>query len=80
MRIRNHTRGTKHRALLCHLASIDPKSWVCFGDFNKVTDKVEKRGGVERAVGQMDAFRNALSICELSNLGCNGARFTWNNR
>jgi hypothetical protein len=44
-----------------------------------VTDRGEKRGGLERAVGQMDAFRDALSFCELSDLGCNGAPFTWNN-
>jgi hypothetical protein len=36
-------------------------------------------GGLDRAMGQMDAFREALSSCELSDLGCNGAFFTWNN-
>jgi hypothetical protein len=66
-------------ALLHHLAGLNPKPWVCFRDFNEVTDRGEKKGGLERSVGQMDAFRSALSFCELSDLGCNGAHFTWNN-
>ena len=37
-------------------------------------------GGLDHAVSQMDAFRNALSFCDLSDLGCKGTRFTWNNR
>ena len=27
----------------------------------------------------MDAFRNTLSFCGLSDIGCNRAQFIWNN-
>jgi exonuclease III len=66
-------------ALLRHLVVMEPRPWVCIGDFNEITDRSEKKGGNERARGQMEAFRNTLSFCDLSDLGARGQKFTWNN-
>ena len=66
-------------ALLSNLADFEPRPWMCMGDFNEIMARDEKLGGNERAMWQIEAFRDALSFCELADLGCRGAKFTWNN-
>ena len=39
----------------------------------------EKIGGATRKKKQMNDFRLALKICNLSDMGYKGAKFTWNN-
>ena len=53
--------------------------WVVFGDFNEITHIDEKCGWAERDANQMEAFRNALDICRLRDLGFVRQRFTWCN-
>jgi hypothetical protein len=43
-------------ALLHHLAGLNPKPWVCFRDFNEVTDRGEKKGGLETISGANGCF------------------------
>jgi hypothetical protein len=39
----------------------------------------EKWGGNGRANSQMTAFRQTLEVCELTDLGYRGPKFTWSN-
>lgn len=50
---------------------------IFFGDFNEILSMNEKRGGAVRQEYQMDAFRDALEVCELRDLGYSGSIFTW---
>lgn len=55
--------------------------WVVFGDFNEILTLNEKWGGRDRPEGQMETFRDVLSIYGLHDLGYLGKSFTWcNNR
>ncbi|KAG7994847.1 hypothetical protein I3843_01G079400 [Carya illinoinensis] len=54
---------------------------MCLGDFNEITHQREKYGASNRPYRQMVHFREALSFCNLYDLGFSGDRFTWiNNR
>ena len=50
--------------------------WVVFGDINKIVHLEEKLGWKEREADQMEAFREVLSVCGLSDLGFVGRRYT----
>jgi hypothetical protein len=74
---------TKRReswALLRHLKDFQPDPWLCCGDFNEIVAQHEKVGGAHRKEEQMNEFRVALEVCNLSDMGYRGAKFTWNNR
>jgi len=66
-------------ALLHHLKSFSPDPWVCVGDFNEIVEQSEKEGAALRGESQMEGFRAVLEMCELSDLGFVGPKFTWNN-
>ena len=51
--------------------------WVVIGDFNEILYSHEKEGGNLRPHTYMDAFRDALSDCDLEDLGFWGENFTW---
>jgi hypothetical protein len=51
--------------------------WVVIGDFNEIAFSHEKDGGNTRPPSYMQAFRDALSDCELEDLGYSGDPFTW---
>ena len=53
--------------------------WLYLGDFNEITHQREKVGAANRPYRQMVQFRNALSFCNLYDLGFTGDRFTWSN-
>ena len=55
------------------------RAWLCLGDFNENLSNDEKVGGVPRGQAYMDHFREALSFCELQDLGFAGDMFTWPN-
>jgi hypothetical protein len=65
--------------ILKHLAGMTPKAWVCIGDFNKVITLSEKFGGNERQSYLIQAFRQTLEECELTDLGFYGPKYTWSN-
>jgi endonuclease/exonuclease/phosphatase family metal-dependent hydrolase len=51
--------------------------WMVFGDFNEILYSHEKEGGNQRPQNCMQAFRDALTDCELEDLGYSGNIFTW---
>jgi hypothetical protein len=51
--------------------------WVVIGDFNEILFSNEKEGGDPRPDHIMQAFRDALSNCNLHDLGFLGDPFTW---
>ncbi len=53
--------------------------WLVCGDFNEIVDNGEKLGFQSRAQRLIANFREALTDCELSNLGFQGPKFTWSN-
>jgi ribonuclease HI len=66
-------------ALLKHLARIEPRPWMCIGDFNEIINGTEKLGGNERNQRQMRAFYQTLEECGLDDMGYHGPKFTWSN-
>ncbi|XP_074297127.1 uncharacterized protein LOC141627808 [Silene latifolia] len=52
--------------------------WLCMGDFNEVLFANEMKGGT-RAQWQMNNFRDAVDVCELSDLDVEGYAFTFDN-
>ena len=65
--------------LLKTLHSQAKMSWVVFGDFNEIVHLEEKLGWEEREADQMEAFREALSVCGLFDLGFVRQKYTWCN-
>jgi endonuclease/exonuclease/phosphatase family metal-dependent hydrolase len=50
---------------------------VIIGDFNEFLFSNEKEGGNPRPQRCMQAFRDALTDCELEDIGYTGDTFTW---
>jgi hypothetical protein len=71
----------RHEAwdLLKLLARLTPDPWICIGDFNEVLTMSEKVGGNVRKRHLMEAFRQTLEVCGLTDLGYIGPKFTWTN-
>ena len=65
--------------LLKHLKDYSPHPWMCAGDFNEILEGSKKFGGCRRARGLMEAFKETLAACELSDLGAFGPFYTWHN-
>ena len=53
------------------------KPWLALGDFNEILFHHEKEGGRVRPQRFMQAFHDALTDCELSDMGFSGDMFTW---
>lgn len=72
---------SRHRSweLLRTLCAQSVLPWVVGGDFNEILSNEEKSGGLPRAVGLMDAFREGLIDCDLTDLGFEGRPYTWSN-
>jgi exonuclease III len=75
----NASKRVEAWALLKYLAHMDSAPWVCIGDFNEILTLEEKWGGGGRPNSQMEAFRQTLENCGLSDLGYRGPKFTWSN-
>ncbi|KAK9911606.1 hypothetical protein M0R45_035502 [Rubus argutus] len=73
------TTAERHRtwSLLRDLSDELPLPWAVIGDFNELLHADEKEGGLVRRENQMQLFRDALSYCDLFDLGFYGAPFTW---
>ena len=54
--------------------------FLCFGDFNAILHSSEKQCTKQPHTAQIDAFRQALDICQLEDLGYKGYPFTWTNK
>ncbi|XVF82826.1 hypothetical protein PTKIN_Ptkin16aG0081500 [Pterospermum kingtungense] len=64
-------------SMLRRLGENNTMPWVCLGDFNEILWSNEKKGGQPRLERQMEAFREALEVNELADLGYADSRFTW---
>lgn len=73
------TTAERHRTwtLLRQLGEESSLPWAVVGDFNELLHADEKMGGVIRQERQMQPFRDALSYCDLFDLGFSGSPFTW---
>ncbi|KAK9932945.1 hypothetical protein M0R45_020164 [Rubus argutus] len=49
------------------------------GDFNEIISSSEKSGGPLRSNPRLQAFRSAISDCNLEDMGAVGGSFTWCN-
>ena len=47
------------------------------GDMNEIMYPFEKEGGNRRPAQFMEAFRDVISECGLTDLGFSGDKFTW---
>lgn len=77
--VANRSNRWKSWALLRHLPSNNSLPWMVRGDFNDILTDDEKCGGLPRNAQLMEAFRVAISDCELVDLGYKGDCFTWTN-
>lgn len=58
----------------------DPSTpWHVFGDFNEILFPSEKCGGLQKRDRDMKLFHQALSACELLDLGYSRSPFAWDN-
>jgi len=73
------TRRNESWVLLKHLKTLLLLPWLCTGDFNEIVVQFEKTGAALRRDSQMAGFRDALEVCDLSDLGYVDPRFTWCN-
>ncbi|XP_061999325.1 uncharacterized protein LOC133716660 [Rosa rugosa] len=65
--------------LLRSLARNPGDLWVVAGDFNEILELGEKSGGRVRSQGQMQAFQDALSDCNLKDMGSTRGLYTWSD-
>ncbi|VFQ59853.1 unnamed protein product [Cuscuta campestris] len=63
--------------LLKSLKSGSTLPWMVMGDFNDICAAMEKKGGNPRPPCFIDGFNEALSFCELMDLGMSSYPFTW---
>ncbi|XP_012857002.1 PREDICTED: uncharacterized protein LOC105976270 [Erythranthe guttata] len=66
-------------AILRQLRNHRNLPWVVGGDYNEILSNNEKEGGLSRLPAQIEAFREALDDCGLTDLEFEGPRFTWSN-
>jgi exonuclease III len=59
------------------LKAVNTMPWLLMGDMNEILYPFEKEGGNARPVQFMEAFRDVISECGLSDLGYSGDKFTW---
>jgi hypothetical protein len=65
--------------LLCRLQTVADVPWLVMGDFNEAMWGFEHFTAHQRPTRQMEVFRDALSSCDLHELGFCGLPFTWDN-
>ena len=75
-------RENKHKSweYLRGLHQMRDEPWIAFGDFNEILFMHEKEGGAAREQRSMQAFRAALSECELEEMGLTGGRLYMEQR
>ena len=66
--------------LLSHLTNFIDEPWLCIGDFNAFLSSSKKLSKCPPNYGQIEAFREALDLCLLEDLGFKGYPFTWINK
>ncbi|KAK6126773.1 hypothetical protein DH2020_039481 [Rehmannia glutinosa] len=72
--LKNHT-----WQMIKNLYSDSETPWLAIGDFNEILFHHEKIGGRQKEDSKLQAFREAIAICGLDDLGFQGYKFTWTN-
>lgn len=54
-------------------------NWLLFGDFNIVLNQSDKFGGNPIDSKLSNSFQEALSNCDMNDLGYKGSEYTWAN-
>ena len=54
--------------------------WLCIGDFNEILRPDEQHGPNEHDSAQIEAFREAVDVCGLADLGYRGLDWTWEKK
>ncbi|XP_020251079.1 uncharacterized protein LOC109828510, partial [Asparagus officinalis] len=78
----NQMEGRKELwADLIHIQkSIGNVPWLICGDFNAMTDKDDKLGGVVLSDSDTRDFSNCIADCHLNHMKTLGCFYTWNNK
>ncbi|XP_017636142.1 uncharacterized protein LOC108478216 [Gossypium arboreum] len=63
--------------LLRNLGKESDHPWLVGGDFNEIMYSFENSGGQQREEKMMEAFREVLEECHLTDVGYTGVWFTW---
>ncbi|XP_047978624.1 uncharacterized protein LOC125220501 [Salvia hispanica] len=58
-------------------AKMDGLSWLVGGDFNIFVSEEERQGSKRRRTREMMEFAEAISDCQLLDIGADGPKFTW---
>lgn len=66
--------------LLAHLKNFVDGPWLCIGDFNVILNALEKQSTRPPQTTQINAFRDALELYQLEDLGYRGYPFTWTKK
>ncbi|XP_060202705.1 uncharacterized protein LOC132631119 [Lycium barbarum] len=53
--------------------------WLVGGEFNVITDEIEKYGGLEMPFVEVEDFNQCINLCQLTDLGFKGSIYTWWN-
>lgn len=72
--------NSKSWALLTHLLSFVDGLWLCIGDFNAILHSSEKLSRRPPPCNQMNEFKEALEVCQLSDLGFIRYPYIWNKK
>jgi endonuclease/exonuclease/phosphatase family metal-dependent hydrolase len=62
------------------LSAISNLPRIVVGDFNEALWQEEHLSLTPRSEGQMEAFREAIAFCELTDIGFSGTPFTYDNK
>lgn len=62
------------------LRSTSTLVWACIGDFNECLRSEEQLGPNERDTSQIAAFREAVDLCALSDIGYSGVDWTFEKK
>jgi endonuclease/exonuclease/phosphatase family metal-dependent hydrolase len=65
---------------LRNLKSVSTLPWLVLGDFNEALWQEEHISCTPRPVSQMEAFREVLYDCDLTDLGFSGVPYTYDNK
>lgn len=63
--------------LLRRISDLHTGLWLVIGDFNEILSHQEKFGGAQRPHRQLTLFQDAISDCQLSDLGFFSRKYTY---
>lgn len=53
------------------------KPFMFIGDFNQIVNSLEKQGGANIVLSEVQQFRDVIEELDLCDMGCSGGKFTW---